>query len=52
MDKKCIDPDAELTAHQGVEMGRAGQVLVRRNKNGHMAISGQATPVFFGRLLV
>jgi len=41
----------ELTAHQGVEMGRAGCVRVRRNPNGHMAISGQAAPVFRGRLI-
>lgn len=52
MDKRCIDQDAELTAHQGVEMGRAGKVVVHRNKNGHMAISGRATPLFCGRLLV
>jgi len=41
----------ELIAHQGVEMGRAGRVRVRRNANGHMAISGQAAPVFSGRLI-
>jgi len=44
--------DAELAAHQGVEMGRAGQVRVRRNDNGCMVISGRATPVFRGHLLV
>jgi len=32
-------------------MGRAGRVRVRRNENGHMAISGQATPIFRGCLL-
>ena len=41
----------ELIAHQGVEMGRPGRVRVRRNANGHMAISGQAAPVFRGRLI-
>jgi len=52
MDRGCIDPEAELIAHQGVEMGRAGRVRVWRNKNGRMAISGQAAPIFQGRLLV
>ena len=47
-----LDPNSELIAHQGVEMGRSGLVRVRRNANGRMAISGQATPVFRGRLLV
>ena len=51
MDRGCIAPGAELIAHQGVEMGRAGRVRVRRNENGHMAISGQATPIFRGCLL-
>jgi len=51
MDRGRIDPGAELIAHQGVEMGRAGRVRVRRNKNGRMAISGQAAPVFRGCLL-
>jgi predicted PhzF superfamily epimerase YddE/YHI9 len=48
----CIDPEAELIAHQGLEMGRAGRVRVRRNKNGRMTISGQAVPIFQGRMLV
>jgi PhzF family phenazine biosynthesis protein len=51
MDRGCIAPGAELIAHQGVEMGRAGRVRVRRNENGHMAISGQAAPIFRGCLL-
>lgn len=51
MDRERIDPHTELIAHQGVEMGRAGRVRVRRNKNGRMAISGQAAPVFRGCLL-
>ena len=51
MDRGRIDPGAELIAHQGVEMGRPGQVRVRRNENGRMAISGQAAPVFRGHLL-
>jgi PhzF family phenazine biosynthesis protein len=41
----------ELIAHQGVEMGRAGRVRVRRKDNGRMSISGQAAPVFRGQLL-
>jgi len=41
----------ELIAHQGVEMGRAGRVRVRRNDNGRMSISGQAAPVFRGQLI-
>jgi PhzF family phenazine biosynthesis protein len=52
MDRGRIDPGEELIAHQGVEMGRAGRVRVRRNKNGRMGISGQAAPIFRGRLLV
>ena len=51
MDRGRLEPDAELIAHQGVEMGRPGQVRVRRNDNGRMAISGQAAPVFRGRLV-
>jgi trans-2,3-dihydro-3-hydroxyanthranilate isomerase len=51
MDRGRIDPGAELIAHQGVEMDRAGRVRVRRNQNGHMAISGQAVPIFRGCLL-
>jgi trans-2,3-dihydro-3-hydroxyanthranilate isomerase len=51
MDRGRINPGAELIAHQGVEMGRAGRVRVRRNENGRMAISGQATPIFRGCLL-
>lgn len=50
-DRGCIDPGAELIAHQGVEMGRAGRVRVRRNENGRMVISGQAAPVFRGCML-
>jgi PhzF family phenazine biosynthesis protein len=41
----------ELVAYQGVEMGRPGRVRVRRNANGCMRISGQATPIFRGELL-
>lgn len=41
----------QLQAHQGLEMGRPGQVRVQRNANGRMSISGQATPIFNGRLL-
>ena len=51
MDRGRIEPGMELIAHQGVEMGRAGWVRVRRNENGRMAISGQAVPVFRGCLL-
>lgn len=40
-----------LLARQGIEMGRPGRVRVRRNANGHMSISGQAAPVFRGRLI-
>jgi PhzF family phenazine biosynthesis protein len=46
-----LEPDAELIAHQGVEMGRPGRLRVWRNPNGRMAIGGQAVPVFRGRLL-
>lgn len=46
-----LDDKDELVAHQGVEMGRAGRVRVRRNDNGRMVISGQAAPVFRGHLI-
>lgn len=52
MDRGRIEPGTELTAHQGVEMGRPGWVRVRRNENGRMAISGQAVPIYRGRMLV
>jgi len=51
MEQRRLHEGDELIAHQGVEMGRAGRVRVRRNANGHMAISGQAAPVFCGRLI-
>lgn len=51
MDRGRLDPQAELVAHQGVEMGRPGRVRVRRNENGRMVIRGEAAPVFRGRLL-
>ncbi|MDJ0926735.1 MAG: PhzF family phenazine biosynthesis protein [Gammaproteobacteria bacterium] len=51
MSQDRIADTVELIAHQGIEMGRAGRVRVRRNPNGRMAISGQATPVFHGHLL-
>ncbi len=41
----------ELIAHQGVEMGRAGRVRVRRNANGRMSIAGTAAPIFRGTLI-
>ncbi len=46
-----LDQSAELIAWQGVEMGRPGQVRVRRHPNGRIGISGQAAPVFRGELL-
>ena len=51
VDRGRLAQDAELSAQQGVEMGRAGQVRVRRNHNGRMSIRGQAVAVFRGRLL-
>lgn len=51
MEQGRLGTHDELVAHQGVEMGRAGRVRVRRNDNGRMSISGQAAPVFRGRLL-
>jgi len=50
MEHGRLDAGDELIAHQGVEMGRAGRVRVRRDANGRMCISGQAAPVFRGRL--
>ncbi|MCB0064864.1 MAG: PhzF family phenazine biosynthesis protein [Caldilineaceae bacterium] len=41
-----------LFARQGVEMGRGGLVRVQQNANGCMSISGQAVPIFKGRLLI
>lgn len=46
-----LGEDDELIAHQGVEMGRAGRVRVRRNAKGRMVIAGQAAPVFRGTLI-
>jgi len=46
-----LGDDDELIAHQGIEMGRAGRVRVRRNENGRMSIAGQAAPVFRGTLI-
>lgn len=41
-----------LTARQGIEMGRAGEVSVAKNPNGRMRIGGRAVPVFRGELLL
>jgi PhzF family phenazine biosynthesis protein len=51
MDQGCLPADGELLATQGVEMGRAGQVRVRRNANGKMRIQGQAVAVLQGEIL-
>ncbi len=51
MDRGMLKSDQQLLAHQGVEMGRAGRVRAWRNPNGRMAISGQAAPIYRGRLL-
>lgn len=47
-----MEPDGVLHARQGVEMGRPGEVWVRRNANGRMSISGKAVPVIRGQVLV
>lgn len=41
-----------LTARQGFEMGRGGQVTVSQNPNGRMRIGGQAVAIFRGELLI
>jgi len=41
-----------LTARQGFEMGRGGQVMVAQNPNGRMRIGGHAVPIFRGELMV
>ncbi len=46
-----LPPDGELRARQGIEMGRSGEVRVRRHPSGRMRIRGQAVPVFRGSLL-
>jgi trans-2,3-dihydro-3-hydroxyanthranilate isomerase len=51
IDSGLLAADDELIAHQGVEMGRPGQVSVRRGTDGCMVIRGQAVPVFRGHLL-
>lgn len=51
MEHDLLDRDAELIARQGVEMGRAGEVRVRRNANGRMGISGRAVAVIRGTVL-
>ncbi len=51
IDHGLLPPDAELLARQGVEMGRPGEVRVRRNPNGRMRISGRAVAVIRGEVL-
>lgn len=46
-----LSTNDELLARQGVEMGRPGEVRVRRNPNGRMHISGRAVPVIRGEIL-
>ncbi len=46
-----MPPNGELLAHQGFEMGRGGQVKVRRNTNGKILIQGQAVAVLRGEII-
>ena len=47
-----IPADGELTARQGIEMGRGGAVRVRRIASGRMLIRGQAVAVLRGEITV
>jgi trans-2,3-dihydro-3-hydroxyanthranilate isomerase len=40
----------ELEAHQGIEMGSPGQLLVRQTKTGAIEIRGQAVSIYRGHL--
>jgi predicted PhzF superfamily epimerase YddE/YHI9 len=51
MDQGCLPTDGELLARQGFEMGRGGQVRVRRNQTGKMLIQGQAVAVLRGEMM-
>jgi PhzF family phenazine biosynthesis protein len=51
MDQGHMPADGELLARQGFEMGRGGQVRVRRNQNGKMLIQGQAVAVLRGEMM-
>jgi len=46
-----LPAEGELLARQGFEMGRGGQVKVRRNANGKMLIRGQAVAVLRGEIV-
>ena len=50
MAQGCLPENAELTARQGFEMGRGGEVRVRRNTNGRILIRGQAVAVLRGEI--
>jgi PhzF family phenazine biosynthesis protein len=45
-----LPENGELTARQGFEMGRGGQVRVRRSANGKILIRGQAVAVLRGEI--
>ena len=51
MQQGCIPSEGELLARQGFEMGRGGQVKVRRNAKGKILIRGQAVAVLRGEVL-
>jgi PhzF family phenazine biosynthesis protein len=50
MAQGLLPPNGELLARQGFEMGRGGQVKVRRNANGRILIQGQAVAVLRGEM--
>ena len=51
MEQGRLPREGELLARQGFEMGRGGQVRVRRNANGKMLIQGQAVAVLRGEIM-
>jgi len=51
IDQGLLPLEGELTARQGFEMGRGGQVKVRRNEKGKMCIQGQAVSVLRGEIM-
>jgi len=52
MQRGLLACSGELRAQQGIEMGCAGTMSVRRKNDGRMQISGQAVPVYRGQLML
>lgn len=50
LDQGKLPSGGTLIARQGFEMGRGGTVRVSKNDNGKMTITGQAVPIFRGKI--